>query len=650
MTVIPVQSDTEEPAASVIENRRKRLDVNYPKIVDCGNILSTVLFSVLLAMLLSTCTVWADTLLWNVETIDTDRSVGQSTSIALDSNNLPHISYFDTHNHDLRYARFDGAQWNIETVDSEGDVGEYTSIAIDSQDHPHICYRDTTNNYAKYARWDGTQWVIQVISWEEGAQGSYISLALDSKDLPHVIFHIHNGPLAYTHFNGSHWYRTKINPKLACGSWASIAIDSKDDPHIVYRHRTAYEFFYVSWNGTHFITTIPDAGGNVGYYSSIALDAKDYPHISYFDYPNADLKYAWWSGTRWNVETVDEVGNTGQYTSLELDESGNPHIVYQDATNQDLKYAYWDGEKWVFQTIDSEGTVGKFASFAMDPEGHMYISYSGYNVLKYASTRPDVIYPVADAGWDQEVNERANVLFDGSGSYDTVGIASYEWTFTDQVPVTIAGEKPVYQFLNPGLYTVTLTVADPTGNTDTDEVVITVKDTTRPVAKAGDDRTVGTGSVVTFDGSQSTDNVGIVSYAWTFQDIAPQTLIGDKPTYTFTRTGRYTVTLTVEDVAGNSDKDNVLITVEDIDDTTNPEANAGDDQTVDEGTTVSFDGSKSYDDFGIVSYTWTFQDIAPQTLTGDRPTYHFDRPGRFVVTLTVEDAAGNSHSDDVIIT
>ncbi len=46
---------------------------------------------------------------------------------------------------------YDGAAWQKETVDATGIVGMYTSIAVDSRDRPHISYYDDTNDELKYA-------------------------------------------------------------------------------------------------------------------------------------------------------------------------------------------------------------------------------------------------------------------------------------------------------------------------------------------------------------------------------------------------------------------------------------------------------------------------------------------------------------------
>jgi hypothetical protein len=69
----------------------------------------------------------------------------------MDTNDNPHISYFDASDVDLKYATFNGSTWQIETVDSAGGVGRYTSIALDAKGHPRIAYLNFTDHNLKYA-------------------------------------------------------------------------------------------------------------------------------------------------------------------------------------------------------------------------------------------------------------------------------------------------------------------------------------------------------------------------------------------------------------------------------------------------------------------------------------------------------------------
>jgi hypothetical protein len=91
---------------------------------------------------------------WEIEVVDSVGSVGLFTSIALDTNDHAHISYYDNANEDLKYAYYNGSSWNTTTVDSDGNVGIFTSIALDSSDRPHISYCDWSNGDLKYA-WFG---------------------------------------------------------------------------------------------------------------------------------------------------------------------------------------------------------------------------------------------------------------------------------------------------------------------------------------------------------------------------------------------------------------------------------------------------------------------------------------------------------------
>jgi hypothetical protein len=256
-------------------------------------------------------------------------------------------------------------------------------------------------------------------------------------------------------------------------------------------------------------------------------------------------------------------------------------------------------------------------------------------------------YPSANAGPDQTIDEDILFMFNGSGNTDDVAIANYTWNFTDGSPVTLFGVQPTYRFDNPGQFIVTLNVTDIVGNRNSDTMTLTVRDITPPVAYAGQDMVVEKGTVVTFNGTLSFDNVGIVNYTWNFTDAIGVTLYGVQPQHQFNAYGQFIVTLNVTDAAGNWRTDTMTVTVKDI---TPPSADAGPDQNVNEDVLVAFNGSGSSDNIGIVNYTWNFTDGALVMLYGLQPTYTFNMPGIFVVTLRVTDAEGNWATDNVTVT
>ncbi len=257
----------------------------------------------------------------------------------------------------------------------------------------------------------------------------------------------------------------------------------------------------------------------------------------------------------------------------------------------------------------------------------------------------DTSPPVAVAGPDLTVNEDATLSFNGLGSTDNKAITGYKWTFVDGSLRTLQGVNPEYVFSNPGVYYVTLNVTDIGGNSNTDVLKVTVLDITKPVAEAGLNRTVNEETWITFNGSLSTDNVGISLYVWNIVGPANWTLTNVITDNFFTKPGIYTVTLQVTDAAGNWDADGLIVTVLDV---TNPFAEAGINQTIAEGGTVFFNACYSTDNVGVVAYEWDFNDGTYGSGMIANHTYEY--PWNYTVSLTVFDQAGNNSTDTTFIT
>ncbi|DAC16189.1 MAG TPA: LamG domain-containing protein, partial [Candidatus Poseidoniales archaeon] len=140
---------------------------------------------------------------WQVSTVDSTDLVGFYSSIAIDSNDDVHISYagFSGNYAALKHAKLDSSGiWDITTLDEggtnrTGDTGLYTSIAIDSKDNIHISYFDNSNTGSgevKHALFDGGSWSISTI--ESGVNEGWTDIAIDSNDDAHILYSVGQGP------------------------------------------------------------------------------------------------------------------------------------------------------------------------------------------------------------------------------------------------------------------------------------------------------------------------------------------------------------------------------------------------------------------------------------------------------------------------
>jgi len=147
-----------------------------------------------------------------------------------------------------------------------------------------------------------------------------------------------------------------------------------------------------------------------------------------------------------------------------------------------------------------------------------------------------------------------------------------------------------------------------------------------PVADAGENQTVDEGQTVTLDGSGSYDPDGeSVTYQWTAPEgITLSSANVEQPTFAapeVIENTDFAFTLVVNDGIEDSDPDEVTVTVRNVN--LQPVADAGENQTVDEGQTVTLDGSGSYDPDGdLLTFEWKAPEgVTLSSETDESPTF-----------------------------
>jgi PKD domain len=166
---------------------------------------------------------------------------------------------------------------------------------------------------------------------------------------------------------------------------------------------------------------------------------------------------------------------------------------------------------------------------------------------------------------------------------------------------------------------------------------------TPPTANAGAAQTVTVGTVVTLNGSASTDPNGLaIAWVWTPDPaITLNSNFVSNPSFTATTAGTYTFSLTVTNTVGLSSAPSfVTITVNPANATLAPTANAGVAQTVAAGTAIQLNGLASSDPnvpAQALTYAWTQTAGTPVTLSSAAaatPTFTAPTPFPAATTLT----------------
>ncbi len=251
--------------------------------------------------------------------------------------------------------------------------------------------------------------------------------------------------------------------------------------------------------------------------------------------------------------------------------------------------------------------------------------------------------PVADFMLSDACLGDGTAFTDKSTIYATT--SSWLWDFGDGQTSNL--QNPVHNYIEPGKYTVNMTITDIDGCTSTKSLPIVINP--KPVANFAVSGPTCIGNPAVFTNQSTLSSGAIVKWIWNFGDGEIDTLIANTPTvsHTYNKAGINTVSLTtISDNGCISPVFSQVITISPVPvvDFSLPDICLGD--AVAQFTDKSTIADNTEANF---TYLWNFGDADasaanPNTSTQKNPKHSYSRAANYNVTLTVQSKYGCSYS------
>jgi large repetitive protein len=323
--------------------------------------------------------------------------------------------------------------------------------------------------------------------------------------------------------------------------------------------------------------------------------------------------------------------------------------ISNDGTNW-TSATYATSYSWTLSSGYGSKTV--YALFG-DNSGN-WMTSPATDTIQYVSS-----LPVANAGTNQTLNPQ-DVILDGSASYDPGGgTLQYLWTQVGSSPVSVTINTPTsakadFVGIKEGTYQFKLTCTNSAGSSSA-TVNVTINNVA-PTVSAGSNVTINAGTQITLHATGADSNQDSLTYQWTMvsgPSVTLPSMTQQNITFTPTTAGLYTFSVTCSDGVNTSAASQVIVTANAVNHA--PTANAGVEQDVDKGVTVTLDGTGSTDPDGdTLTYSWTeaSSDPVQVTLSGAntaKPTFVATTVGTFNFNLVVNDGTVNSTPSSVVV-
>jgi len=263
------------------------------------------------------------------------------------------------------------------------------------------------------------------------------------------------------------------------------------------------------------------------------------------------------------------------------------------------------------------------------------------------------VNPVAGAIVGPLVGNEAQVLSWTGGGTDvgTLDTLTFAWDFGDGNNAT--GTSASHAYNQDGTYTITFTVTDNDGGTDSTTITVVISNTPPAVTSITPATTGDEGSTLSFTAT-ATDASSIdqanLTWAWEWDDQTPNG-IGSTASHAWDDEGSYTVTATVTDTGGLTDTDTVAVTINNVAPTIVTNAPGFGNEN------VLYTYAAAATDPGADTLTWSLSASSPAGATIDpstgliewTPTFAQTGPNSFVVTVDDGDGGQDVQSFTVIV-
>jgi len=394
--------------------------------------------------------------------------------------------------------------------------------------------------------------------------------------------------------------------------------------------------FNVETNKSGLIEVLIDLNGTSGYdagTSDVLLTEKVTSGVKCISWDGRDgLGTLVSPGSQIDINTVYYQDPT-HVPLFDVENNANGFLVEMIRPTSGPVSLYWDDSNF---SIGNRDLTGCSSSTGCHTWSNNFGNIKTLNTWWFASqdekdykyTIPD--YPVANFDDDLQCGELNVNLTDLSKIGDTT-IALWDWNFgdgsTENTPNT------THKFDNFGTYVVSLIVTDQLGCKDTVYKTLTILP--EPVIDVSTTRSGCVPVVVNFT-NQSDSTNSLIDWTWHFGD--GQTSKDRNPTHTYTKTGNYSVSITMK----TPNRCIVDTTLEDY-------------IVVTEGTNAVFDASPLeaellsavdvnfiHDTSGLSTWGWNFGEGT--TSSEANPSHEYTEDGEYLVTLTITDTNGCTSS------